>query len=270
MLHEDHRMPTHGQHRFTLIELLVVIAIVVVLAAMLLPALGQARRQARMTVCVSNLRQMGFAVTAYTGDNASYYPHRGTRTDSAYNGMHNLASRNFDDRPPLRPYLGSGFHTVFHCPFSYRVESDLDTPGGNFEIVCSYNLLWGGRVRQHKPESSMERIGDKWIFANRKFDILASDFERTFNLQNRANSSHPDFKGLMTFGWAVSPNIGANWRNDFAPVRGPLDMNYMRDDCSVFRINAVQLDDPRVMRVTHSSSPSMTKFMTSGAIPPMD
>ena len=42
---------------FTLVELLVVIAIIALLAALLLPALSQARQQARTARCVSNLRQ---------------------------------------------------------------------------------------------------------------------------------------------------------------------------------------------------------------------
>ena len=53
---------------FTLIEMLVVIAIIAILVSLLLPALKHAREAARTVLCLSNLKQIGVAITAYAGD----------------------------------------------------------------------------------------------------------------------------------------------------------------------------------------------------------
>ena len=59
---------------FTLIELLVVIAIMAILAAMLLPALQQARERGKSTTCINNLKTIGTALMMYTGDYKGFFP----------------------------------------------------------------------------------------------------------------------------------------------------------------------------------------------------
>lgn len=68
--------PAAAHRGFTLIELLVVISIISLLVAILLPALSAARRTARNSQCLSNLRQLGMIFHTYAMDNEGYFPRR--------------------------------------------------------------------------------------------------------------------------------------------------------------------------------------------------
>jgi len=77
-------LPAMRNRGFTLIELLVVISIIALLIAILLPALGAARRSASNAQCLSRMRSMAIAITAFEVENKGLIP-------PAFNGNNNAA-----------------------------------------------------------------------------------------------------------------------------------------------------------------------------------
>jgi prepilin-type N-terminal cleavage/methylation domain-containing protein/prepilin-type processing-associated H-X9-DG protein len=63
----------YRRRAFTLVELLVVIAIIALLMSILMPALGRVRKQAKLVICQSNLKQLSNACEMYAGDNDGYF-----------------------------------------------------------------------------------------------------------------------------------------------------------------------------------------------------
>jgi prepilin-type N-terminal cleavage/methylation domain-containing protein len=92
---------------FTLTELLVVVGIIGLLLAILLPVFLRAREQGRRTTCVSNLRQIGAALTAYTQDYEGFFPPMYSASSAVWTGTKDWAAL-------LAPYAPD--KRLFRCP----------------------------------------------------------------------------------------------------------------------------------------------------------
>ncbi len=99
---------------FTLIELLVVISIIAVLMAILMPALGMVRKQARNTACLANLKHWGLVISMRAND------HNGSMVSGWLqdaNGVRDYWINSF------RPYY-SKEPKMLLCPTAKKPEYD--------------------------------------------------------------------------------------------------------------------------------------------------
>jgi len=96
---------------FSLIELLVVIGIIGVLASMLMPAVSRAKGRANDTKCISNLRQIGIALSIYADENQGKLPYAERLPTQPVNPT-NILPRICD---VLSNHV-AGAMTIFRCP----------------------------------------------------------------------------------------------------------------------------------------------------------
>ncbi|PYK58158.1 MAG: hypothetical protein DME21_16225 [Verrucomicrobia bacterium] len=133
---------------FTLIELLVVTAIIAILAALLLPALAQAKSAGQSAACKSNLRQIGIALSLYIGD-FQKYP-LAAATDQMPSGSFSL----WDAK--LLPFVASN-RDLFVCPankLAPKWTNNVRLPQPNYSY--GYNMAGSGRYPSSGPSLGLD------------------------------------------------------------------------------------------------------------------
>ncbi|MBN1765241.1 MAG: prepilin-type N-terminal cleavage/methylation domain-containing protein [Sedimentisphaerales bacterium] len=133
ILWTDRNYPFPGKKGFTLIELLVVIAIIGLLVSILMPALTAARKQAQSAVCMTQLKQMGYATYYYAEDNKDYVP-RGTAGSGKiwfellmpYLEQQARVVNGVDDYRHIDIYRCPGYPTQSEAAISYVINNWAD------------------------------------------------------------------------------------------------------------------------------------------------
>jgi prepilin-type N-terminal cleavage/methylation domain-containing protein len=151
---------------FTLIELLVVIAIIAILAAILFPVFARARERAKISTCISNLKQVGLQFNMYASDNGQFLPFGKDPSD----GNH-FDDKAFIRRPiPLvwnvmKPYGGTLEH--WRCPsdHGWYQDSTIATGDNKQTAVVKKGKPWytvhGGGSFWYNTRLGVQRLGNR-------------------------------------------------------------------------------------------------------------
>ena len=264
---------------FTLVELLVVITIIVVLLALLTPAMDQAVYQAELAVCASRQDAIASGLTTYAMAANRAYPYRPVLAEGVTLRRPELiaAEEGADDRPNLRRALGNDLNKVLLDPLTPKVDLDH-----NFSpIVDTYSNygLWSGMqwttVRGGK---GLRRLGDRWEWNDDSrgntsgkfgFTTLVSDFDLSYQRYDGSAvvwTSHSDrdaavlaplriqSRSVLPAGTNGVRRIGgvySGWWSTTNHRRGPIDSNFAFTDGSVERFGDVEWDDEDMARTPY-------------------
>jgi len=171
---------------FTLVELLTVIAIIGILAAIIIPVVGNVRSSARTAQGVSNLRQIAIATLAFSGENKGRLPEANANAANGYK----------DFRHRLAPYISASadrteFNKLFQDP-----SSSVETADNACHFTANHSAM-GLRIAD---QGGPRRINE---YSSPSKVILYHDGSQTYTNPRG---------GVELSGWAVANGtLGNTW-----------------------------------------------------------
>jgi prepilin-type processing-associated H-X9-DG protein/prepilin-type N-terminal cleavage/methylation domain-containing protein len=159
---------------FTLVELLVVIGIIALLISILLPALNKARQSAIAVQCMSNLRQTGLALLAYTHEQKGWFPAKSAVENNRAYAM----GRYWTDILMEHKYL-----VVNHRTKKYDTWQNAQGTGTSPQIRSQSELPWPNVLScpGMEPPATMTGIGGT--------TVTGANSETTFGMRGHSHDS---------------------------------------------------------------------------------
>jgi len=224
--------------KFTLLELLIVIAIVMILASILMPALGKARETTKRIACTGTLKQLGLGLLMYSNDWNGFYP---IKYQNANEYAWALAISDYMNYK----HTGSAYYwgpAVYHCAAGTLYDPILAINRGY--MASSYvvqNTYGNGRVTGQGKSNSQIVLFDAWwggsisgrytevdvnctLASNRdaksigatNYSYIANRHAGRFNYLIKDGSAHTTSTGVSGYGadpiWIIYTN-GTYWKD---------------------------------------------------------
>lgn len=268
------------RHGFTIVELLVVITIIVILLALLAPAMDQAIYEAELAVCGAKLKAFGGGLSSGAVAHRRAYPQRLVVGLPISVSMPAGAgsSAALDDRPALRNYIGGSLNAALNDPLTKAV--DIDGSRNSTSVQVSYAMWFSWNTGS--DERSMRKLGDRWTWSGGpdgakgtaddieySFNLLAQDYHQRYSTPYNL-TSHPDHDQILSqiaYEDAGGANVNgvtilgsettSGWLLWGADDFGSLDYNMAFADGAVIRYATVtgHDTDERMTRVPVARSP---------------
>lgn len=225
-------------HAFSLMELIVGLGVVAVMSSILVPVFNKVKAQAKQTSCLSNERQIGYALLQYSDDNDEHLPC----------GISGMPYQGIGWAGSIYPYTKNG--NIYHCPsdpamslknsvaVSYALNGLVVPAGINAVTMPSRTILLSEVAPQDNVWVNVEDVNEAWSSSHSSIDISDAIITAT------GDGSWTCCDGVQykyATGYIREYPNGRPFNQDMANSRHLKGANYLYVDAHVAYVNPKQV-----------------------------